>query len=205
MITTEWAQILEAECERRDRADAKARERAHARAARQHEPVTTEWHAMAYAQFLAAERDLVGNLAVTDAPFADAFSLWSGTEAWAQRWATEELKNWWRDVSPRITVTAYRGQVRAHREAYRNEQLDQDEPGRVRDGQAPGSGSSTDPADRCPRRAEPGSEAANYRPAGPAEADPRHVTVPGNITYCLACDGECWAPAFGCRCRREAR
>ena len=94
----EWAQILEAECERRDQADAKARERAHARAARQHDPVTTDWHGLAYSQFLAAERDLNGNLAVPDAPFADAFSLWSGTEAWAERWATEELKNWWRDA-----------------------------------------------------------------------------------------------------------
>jgi AAA domain len=118
---------LVAECERRDQATAKAR----ARSARRNEPVTAEWRDMAYAQYRAAEAACNGELAVKDAPFTDAFALWSGTEAFAMKYATEELRNYWLS-QPRITVTAYRAQVRGQEEAYRNDELARDDAGRVR-------------------------------------------------------------------------
>jgi hypothetical protein len=97
----QWHQILLAEADRRDAAD-KARQ-------------------------APREADLRGELALKDAPFADAFALWRGTEAFAMKYATEELKEWWREVCPRQTVTAYRDQERHQREEYRNEQLAHDD------------------------------------------------------------------------------
>jgi hypothetical protein len=138
-----------AECERRDQATAAARRRS----ARQHEPVTSEWRDMAYSQYTAAEAACAGNLAVTGAPFADAFTLWSGTQAFADKYATEELRNWWLD-NPRMTVTAYRGLVRAQGEADRSDALDADE--------------------RRPVRHEPGTSAGLTVPAAGSVRDAGH-------------------------------
>jgi hypothetical protein len=168
--TTEpaWQPIIEAEMQRRDEADAAARQRHEARCARRDEPVTTDWRTAAYAQYLAAERACCGNLAVRDAPFADAFTLWSRTEAFAQKWATEELKQWWL-AHPRVTVTAYRAQVRQQRETYRNDAMESDGPGDVQ----PAAQGNTDSA-RAQHRQRPGGEPGS-RPAG----HPGHALAAG--------------------------
>lgn len=149
----EWAAQIEAEANRRDDAEAARRQRHAARCARRDDLVTTDWQSGAWSQYLEAERDLCGNLAVTEAPFADAFTLWSGTEAFAMRWATEELRNWWRDVSPRITVTAYRDAVRHQREEYRYGELDRDDAGPIRHASAATSADRAVPGTRPVRHA----------------------------------------------------
>jgi hypothetical protein len=81
--------------------------------------VYDEWAVAAHAQYLAAEDICRGNL-VNKASLADVtdpFSLWTGSRAWAERCATEELREFW-DANPRLTVSAFREQQRrADREA----------------------------------------------------------------------------------------
>ncbi len=167
----QWHATLEAEMERREQAEAAARQRHAARCARRDDPVTTDWQAAAYAQYLAAERDLRGNLAVRDAPFADAFTLWSGTEVFAMKYATEELRNWWID-HPRVTVTAYRNQVRDQRQEHRNDELAHDDAGSLQPGSAAASAAVTVPGARPLR---------DYRHGGPAGRPGRQERRPVNM------------------------
>jgi hypothetical protein len=93
------------EADRRNRREAARRERGEERAA---------WESGAYAQYLQADAELRGNLVNRRGMAAgiDDWSLWSGTEARALAYATEELRLWWQDPAhPRITVTDYRRQV----------------------------------------------------------------------------------------------
>lgn len=101
------------EAERRDRLEAQRQARAAER---------DEWQDAAYAQYLAADAELRGNLVNRRGMAAgiDDWSLWSGTEARALAYATEELRLWWQD-HPRVTVTAYRDQIAAGRRIQRDE------------------------------------------------------------------------------------
>src|ERR1019366_7534101 len=71
------------------------------------DPVRSDWETAAYAQMLAAERACNGNLVRRDSKITDAWQLWSGNERTAQANATEELRNYWREASPRLTFSAY--------------------------------------------------------------------------------------------------
>ena len=154
----EWAQILEAECERRDRADREerasdvqaraelVRRRAHAKYRATGDQA--DWYEAAHAQFLAAEKDCAGQLLSAEGMKATSqpMTLWTGTEKWARRLASEELCNWW-DANGRLTFSQYRRQAAAsrleQREAYRNEELDRDDqPGRVRHDAGQGQGAA---------------------------------------------------------------
>ena len=162
----EWRSQLEAEMERRDRAERAADVQARAAEVRRRlaDPVREDWERAAYAQYLEAERVCNGELVAPGAPVASGWDLWSGPERRAMQWATEELRNYWRDVSPRITVTTYRAQARGEREAYRDDQLDRDEASALRrvPDQGQGAGGSAD------RRGEhvPGPAARGAAQAG---------------------------------------
>jgi Protein of unknown function (DUF3631) len=140
-----WQAALTAEMDRRDeeaRTPAVFRRTGPARP----DPVRAEWHDAAHAQYLAAENELRGELVRKGSHVTDGWQLWRGSERFALANASEELRNWWL-VNPRVTVTAYRDQVRAQREAYRYDALDSDGPGPVRhdraagaDGAVPGAG-----------------------------------------------------------------
>jgi hypothetical protein len=88
--------LITAECDWRDQADA---QRARQRARRHLDPVTVEWREAAHAPYLAAEAACNGELVrdPLDAPFEDAFALWSGTDQFVARWASEELRNYWQE------------------------------------------------------------------------------------------------------------
>jgi hypothetical protein len=115
----EWHTLLEAEMTRRDAADADARARraAHARY------ITTgagaAWYEAAHAQFLAAETACAGRLLSADgmAETSEPMTLWTGTDKWARRLASEELRNWW-DIHPRLTVSEYQRQAGGERRAW---------------------------------------------------------------------------------------
>lgn len=123
-----------AEAARRDQAD---------KAARSREQIRAEWYDAAYEQYLAADAECRGNLISRDGIAAgvnEAFSLWSGRADIAERYASEELNDFWR-TSPRVTVTRYIDQraaaMRAAREDTReagSEGLASDERGSVRHG-----------------------------------------------------------------------
>lgn len=88
------------ECTRRDRA---------ARAAAERERIRAEWHDAAYADYLAAEEECRGELvnpAGVAAGVPDGFALWSGPLTVALKYATEELRDWWKE-HPRVTFTEY--------------------------------------------------------------------------------------------------
>jgi hypothetical protein len=108
------AEILR-EMARRDR---KARQ--HARDAARWAATYDEWHAGAYAQYLAAEAECRGNLVHKSAldDVTDPFSLWTGSEAWATRCASEELKDFWM-LHPRVTVSQFQAGKRADKRAAR--------------------------------------------------------------------------------------
>lgn len=145
-----WHAILEAEADRRDRADA-------ARHARRNDPAATEWTMAAHAQYLDAERQCAGNLVRAGSPVTDAWQLWSGNQRWALAHATEELRNYW-DAHPRVTVTAYRDQVAAmNREARDDRPVVTDDTGPVR----PGTETSTT------RTVPAAGPDGDNRPAGP--------------------------------------
>jgi hypothetical protein len=82
--------------------------------------VHSEWYDCAHAQYLAAEAQCRGNLLNRDGIEAgiDPWSLWSGSGRRAERYASEELRNFW-DAYPRLTVSAFREQKRADRRAMR--------------------------------------------------------------------------------------
>jgi hypothetical protein len=80
----------------------------------------SEWVDAAHAQYMAAEEACAGNLVARGSKVTDAWSLWSGTQAWAMANATEELRNFW-DSSPRVSVTQYRQQISDGRRIQRDE------------------------------------------------------------------------------------
>jgi hypothetical protein len=135
-----WQAALTAEMDRRDeeaRTPAVFRRTGPARP----DPVRAEWHDAAHAQYLAAENELRGELVRKGSHVTDGWQLWRGSERFALANCSEELRLFW-ERSPRITVTAYRDQVRAQREAYRYDALDSDGPGSVRHDRAAGAGSA---------------------------------------------------------------
>jgi hypothetical protein len=80
-----------AELRRRDRLAAQQRQRERLRA---------EWYDAAHAAYLRAESDCRGELvsrAGVAAGVRDGLALWSGPAWLAERYATEELRDWWRD------------------------------------------------------------------------------------------------------------
>lgn len=123
-----WYEAGEAEAireaARRDRLDAQRKTRAAERG---------EWECAAHAQYLAAESGCRGNLVRRGSPVTDAWALWSGSDAYAMANASEELRNWWLD-HPRVTVTAYRGQISNGRRIQRDERDAADQPQAAREG-----------------------------------------------------------------------
>jgi hypothetical protein len=115
-----------AECERRDAARGKARQ------ARQ--AVQAAWYDAAHAAMLQAEADCKGVLFSAygrEHGPSDAMGLWSGSEAQARKWASEELNLWW-DRFGRLTVTAYTRQVAGDRRRERAERFPEGKPRRKR-------------------------------------------------------------------------
>jgi hypothetical protein len=118
-----------AEMERRDAADAKAK--AHGRYRTTGD--AADWYEAAHAQYLAADAACAGTLLSADgiAETSEAMTLWTGSEKWARRLASEELKNFWDDNHGRLTPAKYREQAaasrREEREAYRYDAMDSDD------------------------------------------------------------------------------
>ena len=104
--------LILAEMARRDRCD---RERAGRHA------VNAEWFLSAHAQYLHAEDVCRGNLLSREgiAAGTDPWTLWSGPASRAQKYASEELRDFWMYVSPRVTVCQYAAQVRQAQRADR--------------------------------------------------------------------------------------
>jgi hypothetical protein len=86
-----------------------------------------EWREMAHAQYLAAEKYTSGFMVSKRGRAAgiDPWTLWSGTQARADAYASEELKEFWADW-PCITITEYQRQERQQRRIY-DDELDRDE------------------------------------------------------------------------------
>jgi DNA-binding transcriptional ArsR family regulator len=107
-------EALTDECDRRDRA---GRSRQARRAGE------GEWREGAHAQFLAAEAETNGYLLsrAGQAAGIDPWSLWSGPEATALKYASEELREFWL-ANPRMTAAEYdrqrRDGARAERDAW---------------------------------------------------------------------------------------
>lgn len=101
---------LRLECERRDRKE---------RLANARKAIYDEWYLQARAQYEAADRDCNGELvndapgwpqAQADQPGRDDFALWTLPEREAMRFATWELKDWWKANGGRMSYDAYRRQ-----------------------------------------------------------------------------------------------
>lgn len=101
----------EREWDRRDKAARDAAKRAAERAA---------WLDAAHAQYQQASADCNGRLLADGASVADELSLWRGSEAWARRMASEELRNWWDDHGGRLSLAEYRRQGAMQRRADRD-------------------------------------------------------------------------------------
>jgi len=86
--------------DRRDREAPKRDPRAELRAG---------WELMAHAQFLEAERLCRGELLNKrgERECIDPWSLWSGPAHRAELYASEELLEFWREVSPRTDISTY--------------------------------------------------------------------------------------------------
>ena len=80
-----------------------------------------EWFAGAHAQYLQAEAECRGNLVDKHAAddVTDPFTLWTGSEQWAARCASEELRDFWA-LHPRVTVSQHQAAKRAARRADRD-------------------------------------------------------------------------------------
>jgi hypothetical protein len=103
-----------AECQRRDRADSARRAR---------KSVEAEWYDAAFAQFLAAEAECAGvllNARGEAEGIEDPFSLWRGSAAWAEARASEELLNFWDGHGGRLSLAAYKRQLRMAKRAERD-------------------------------------------------------------------------------------
>ena len=112
----EQVRIL-AEAERRDRA-------ADARKARQ--AAESEWLIAAEAQYRQASDAGRGHLLIPAArtdPKAPAteLALWRGSEAWARRWASEDLREWWDANGGRLSIARWRREQAADRRQARDE------------------------------------------------------------------------------------
>lgn len=111
-----------AETDRRDREARAERARARARTARTAKRAA--WEESAYAQYLDASAVCAGHL-LSRRGMARCASewpaLWEGTEAEAQANASEELLTYWREASPRLTLTAYQDQEREARRIAQDE------------------------------------------------------------------------------------
>lgn len=75
--------------------------------------VNEEWFLWAHAQFLAAEAECRGELLnrTGNAAGIDPWSLWSGPAGRVEKYASEELRDFWM-ANPRMTVMQYAAQVR---------------------------------------------------------------------------------------------
>jgi hypothetical protein len=106
---TDTIVAIVAEMDRRER---KAKQ--HAKDAARWSAVYDEWVMGAHAQFLAAEAVCCGNLVDKHhlSEVSDPFTLWTGSEAWAMRVCTEELRDFWM-AHPRVTVSQFRAGLRA--------------------------------------------------------------------------------------------
>ena len=106
---------LTAECARRDRADRSAAKRKAER---------SEWYDAAHAQYLAADAQCRGNL-LSDLgrreDIGQAMTLWTGSDAWADARASEELRAFWDANGGRLSLANYRRQQASQARAYRNE------------------------------------------------------------------------------------
>lgn len=106
---------LERECARRDRAD-------HAK--RRADADRSAWYDAAHAQYLAADAECAGNL-LSELGNAEGISremaLWTGSDAWADRRASEELRNFWERNGGRLSLANYRRQQAMQARAYRDE------------------------------------------------------------------------------------
>ena len=106
---------LTAECGRRDRADRSAAKRKAERSA---------WYDAAHAQYLAADAQCRGNL-LSDLgrreDIGQEMALWTGSDAWADARASEELREFWYQNGGRLSLANYRRQQALQARAYRDE------------------------------------------------------------------------------------
>jgi hypothetical protein len=111
----EDARAIRAEMARRDTRDAK-----HATDAARWAATTAAWMDWQHAQYLAADSVCRGNLLSREGIAAGAteFSLWTGSQEDADRYASEELRDFWAG-NPRLTVSQFHRQARAERRAAR--------------------------------------------------------------------------------------
>jgi hypothetical protein len=88
------------------------RERCEAERAARH-AVNAEWFLWAHHQFTAAEDECRGYLlnAAGRAAGLDPWALWSGPAARVEKYASDELRDFWL-TRPRVTVMQYAGRVR---------------------------------------------------------------------------------------------
>lgn len=93
-----------AEMDRRDREARTAQERAEAARVRR-AAVRDEWEMYQHADYLAADAECRGNLLSKAGLAADVseYSLWTGREDVARKYASEELNEYW-DKHPRFTI-----------------------------------------------------------------------------------------------------
>jgi hypothetical protein len=111
-----------------DQADMRAA-RAQARA----DADRSAWYDAAHAQWQAAEEYCRGNLysplglaelaraADRGAPSGDGMALWTCSDAWAERRASTELRNFWADNGGRLSYATYRRQQAMAARAYRDQ------------------------------------------------------------------------------------
>jgi hypothetical protein len=102
-------------------------DRADQRAARQHARADAErsaWYDAAHAQYLAADAACNGYL-LSDLGkregIGQEMALWTGGDAWAERRASEELREWWYLNGGRLSLANYRRQQAIAARAYRDE------------------------------------------------------------------------------------
>jgi Protein of unknown function (DUF3631) len=164
-----WHAVLLAEMDRRDQAERGRRD------ARQDS--REEWHRMAHAQWLQAERECCGVLvnARGRAAGIDPFSLWSGPEHRAEIYASEELREWWR-THGRIDITTWQRQAAGERRAWieerdRGDQLANHAAGSVRHERAAASAAVTVPG------AGPVRDAGHGRPDRPGRGSEGTMSI----------------------------
>ena len=185
------------EIERRERLERQQQARAAER---------EEWEAMAWAQYEAADRECCGYLirderarthdyretperpgrcrdcgGASRHPWhtgVSAFILWTRSEDWARKYASEELCSFW-DTHPRVTVTEYRDQITQGKRIQRDE----------RDAEATDSTKGEDmTGDTAPRAPEPAAadttaagRIAAYQAAGRQRRDDLIAQARGQV------------------------
>lgn len=116
------ASAIEAEVDRRDRA-AKARERSRLAAAEFHAREGREYADALHAAVLAASAYCRGRLfsreGLAEGPGTEE-GLWRCTARQAERWASEELREWWH-VNGRLTLAEFRAGLASSRRAAREQ------------------------------------------------------------------------------------